>query len=323
MRALTYYYSREQDPVDELQQGLKTLCDQYGLIFADECIDGDSLLEEKFSAKVPVVLVGPYHLSSNFTLSEVEVAIRSVIEKDQNTATEVNQQDRFKITWSERFAYWFSNAYIWVISLVLFLFVGLAVLAPVLAHQHRDRAADGIYRFYSILCHQLGYRSFYLFGEQAYYPRELAGITGVMSYETATGRDPEDLEFARNMIGNDSLGYKIALCQRDLSIYLSMVLFGIFFQLTGKKIRSLKWYLWFLIALLPIAIDGFSQLPGLAQGWPTWLIRRESTPFLRVLTGALFGAGTAWYMYPMLEESVKETRYQLKRKFNIVKRLSL
>jgi len=93
------------------------------------------------------------------------------------------------------------------------------------------------------------------------------------------------------------------------------------FQFSGKKIKKLSWYLWLIFALLPIAIDGFSQIPGLSSGWPAWVPMRESTPFLRVLTGTLFGAGTAWYMYPMMEESMKETRITLHRKFAIIKKI--
>jgi len=66
--------------------------------------------------------------------------------------------------------------------------------------------------------------------------------------------------------------------------------------------------------MFPIALDGFSQLPGLIPGLPD-IINRESTPFLRTLTGALFGLMTAWYLFPLIEVSMKETRamYAYKR----------
>jgi hypothetical protein len=35
---------------------------------------------------------------------------------------------------------------------------------------------------------------------------------------------------------------------------------------------------------------------------------RESTPILRVITGGLFGFFTAWFGYPMVEETMTETR---------------
>jgi uncharacterized membrane protein len=101
-----------------------------------------------------------------------------------------------------------------------------------------------------------------------------------------------------------------------------MFLFGLVFVLTGKKIKPLPWYFWLAIGLVPIGLDGFSQLPGLASGMPAWVPIRESTPLLRVITGSLFGLTTAWYLFPLMEESMKETRTLLSTKMSIVKQLS-
>jgi uncharacterized membrane protein len=46
---------------------------------------------------------------------------------------------------------------------------------------------------------------------------------------------------------------------------------------------------------------------------------RESTPFLRVLTGFLFGFGTAWFAFPTIEESMRETRKLFIKKFTVAK----
>jgi len=131
-----------------------------------------------------------------------------------------------------------------------------------------------------------------------------------------------DLEYARDFIGNKVVGYKVAICERDVAIYGSLAFFGFVFQLTGKKIKKLHWYWWFIFALIPIALDGSSQIPSLSSGWPAWVPLRESTPFLRILTGSLFGIGTGWYMYPLMEESMKETRIMLNRKFNIINKIN-
>ena len=42
---------------------------------------------------------------------------------------------------------------------------------------------------------------------------------------------------------------------------------------------------------------------------------RESTPLLRVITGALFGFATAWFSYPYIEESMTESRQFFIKKF--------
>ena len=101
-----------------------------------------------------------------------------------------------------------------------------------------------------------------------------------------------DLLTMRKFIGNPELGYKVALCERDIAIYGSVFLAGLTFSLVRKQIRplSLKLYLVFLI---PLAIDGGSQLIGL----------RESTPLLRLLTGGLAGVATVWMLYPRVEDA--------------------
>jgi uncharacterized membrane protein len=185
--------------------------------------------------------------------------------------------------------------------------------------------ARAIYRIYSPLCHQFGFRSFFLFGEQAFYPLAEAKLSGVKTFEQATGianlNDPYSYTRfdARNYVGNDAVGFKVALCERDVAIYLAILIFGVVYGLTGRRIKSLHWMLWLLIGIAPIGLDGFSQL--FSQFNWTWLASiipyRESTPYLRVLTGALFGLATAWFAYPNIEESMNETRQYYIKKFAV------
>jgi uncharacterized membrane protein len=114
----------------------------------------------------------------------------------------------------------------------------------------------------------------------------------------------------------------MALCQRDIAIYGMILTFGIIFSLTGKKIKPLPWFLWILIGLVPIGFDGFSQLLSQTNlPFLDWLPLRESTPMLRIITGALFGLATAWFGFPYLEESVQENRRNLEKKFAIVNQI--
>jgi uncharacterized membrane protein len=48
--------------------------------------------------------------------------------------------------------------------------------------------------------------------------------------------------------------------------------------------------------MLPLAYDGFTQLFGL----------RQSTWEIRLLTGALFGLGAAWFAFPWLQKTLTE-----------------
>ena len=198
----------------------------------------------------------------------------------------------------------------------------MAVLAPTFMKVGLERPARVIYTVYRPLCHQLAFRSFFLFGEQPFYPRELASVEGFATYGEATGFNENDLTAARQFLGNDVLGYKMALCQRDMAIYGAILLFGLIFSATGKKIKPLPWYLWVIIGLGPIGLDGFSQL--LSQtglGIFDWLPLRESTPLLRTLTGAFFGLATAWFGFPYLEESVQDNRREMQLKYSITEQI--
>ena len=134
-----------------------------------------------------------------------------------------------------------------------------------------------------------------------------------MSYDVATGLDENDLWEARRFIGNEKIGYKIALCQRDVAIYGGILIFGLLFSLTGRRIKSLNIILWILIGLVPIGVDGVSQI--ISQTPLGILPYRESTPFLRTLTGFLFGFTTAWFGYPLVEETMRDARTLMVKKF--------
>lgn len=91
-------------------------------------------------------------------------------------------------------------------------------------------------------------------------------------------------------------GHQLGLCARNLSIYASMFLGSLVFVLTKKRIPGIPWWVWVLM-LLPIAVDGLTQMVG-------W---RESTWELRVITGTLFGLGNVWFALPMMHKSLQET----------------
>ena len=83
-------------------------------------------------------------------------------------------------------------------------------------------------------------------------------------------------------------------------------MFGLLFSLTHFRFPPLHWLAWIIIGICPIAVDGLSQL--LSQPPLSFWAFRESTPILRILTGFLFGFNTAWFGYPVVEESMREMR---------------
>ena len=292
-------------------------------------IDKSPALLEEYSEKAPVLDIGVFRLVHPFDQAEIifgfqkaEERLREAISKD-NTGMVKRITEPISFTKSDRFSRWFSNHYMVFLNLFTGLYVLLAFLAPVFMKIGWERPAKVIYKVYSPLCHQLAFRSFFLFGEQPYYPRELAGMDGVITYGQATGFDEYDLDTARDFLGNDAMGYKVALCERDIAIYSALLLFGLVFALTGRKIKPLTWLLWIIIGLGPIGLDGFSQL--LSQtglGIFDWLPLRESTPFLRTLTGACFGLATAWFGYPYIEESVQENRRDMELKYAVCEQIT-
>ena len=219
------------------------------------------------------------------------------------------------VSFAKKTGSWLSKHYLSLINLILAIYVFLPLFAPVFMKLGKPEQANVIYRLYRPLCHQLAYRSFFLFGDQPVYPREIAGIGNLRSYEEVTAYDGDDVYAAMDFIGNEALGYKTALCQRDIAIYGSLLLFGLFFAISGKKIKPLPWFVWILLGLVPIGLDGMSQLVSqLELSFLPWLNIRESTPFLRVLTGFLFGWFTGWFGFPSIEEVVptnKETTEQI------------
>ena len=214
----------------------------------------------------------------------------------------------------DRGVLWTARHWLALFNLVVFVYVGLPFAAPVLMAAGMETPARGIYLMYRNLCHQFAFRSWFLFGEQPVYPRAAAG-TEWESFQAATGIDERDIAAARAFVGNDQVGYKVAFCQRDVAIYGGILLAGLAYAglRLRFKIRPLPWYLWLFLGLGPIALDGFSQL--LTQP-PYDLLPgfRESTPFLRTLTGGLFGAMNVWLAYPHLQASMQESAQVLEAK---------
>ena len=327
---VTLYYHPNNPESQKVIDTLQALSDRFphNLILID--VDTDPDLKQRFAGQTPMVRVGPYLLRQNFTQADLEVALgaagdraeRLIETEDKGYQQRIERGRKFSRT--DQVANWFSHHYLALFNVFLFFYLGLPFAAPVLMKEGLQAPAKFIYTIYSPLCHQLAFRSWFLFGEQAYYPRSLADISGVMTYESIMGLDPAANEKtdtfildARGFLGNDTVGYKVAICERDVAMYGALLLFGLIYAISGKRIKPVKWYLWLIIGTFPIALDGFSQLPALVAGLPD-IINRESTPFLRTLTGALFGLMTAWYLYPLIEASMKETRSMFAYKKSVV-----
>ena len=194
----------------------------------------------------------------------------------------------------------FQRHWLAVLVGILFAYSLVPFIAPVLKKAGLESAAQLIYQPYKFVCHTYGFRSFYLFGDGLVYDRP--------TFEQKSGIDTSSflgLLQARDFQGNARMGFKVALCERDVAIYFAMAVNGMAYALTRRNTRRgqpLPWVWFVLIGIVPIGIDGFSQL--LSQPPFHVLPYRESTWLLRLGTGALFGFGLAWLIFPLIDGSI-------------------
>jgi uncharacterized membrane protein len=308
-------YTREGCQLcDEAVEELQKLQDEIPHQLVEIDIESDSALLSRYVEQIPVIQVGPYTKRAPFTATDLRVTL-SAARDGLSKQPEEAPRNR---DWSRRInrvVLGLSRHWLAMVNIVVFIYIGLAFAAPILVRAGNERPASVIYAIYGRLCHQLAFRSWFLYGEQPAYPRELAG-TELMSYGEATGHDESDHALAQSFIGDEALGYKVALCERDVGIYGSILVAGLIFALVRKRLKPLPIWAWLLFGIIPIALDGGSQL---VFGMPLPLLSslpiRESTPFLRTITGVLFGVANVWLSFPYVEESMAETRVLLTASF--------
>jgi uncharacterized membrane protein len=194
---------------------------------------------------------------------------------------------------------WLARHWLAVFNVIVGVFFILPFLAPVFMHFGLTGLGHAIYVIYAPTCHQLPERSFFLFGPQ--------GAYSTTQLETV-GAIPAGLGlFQREMlryVGSPEIGYKVAFCERDAAIYGSIFLGGLLFAWVRARYRRQgraipKMHLWvYGLFLLPMAVDGFTQLFGL----------RESTWLLRSITGILFGLATVGLAYPYVQDAMDDVQ---------------
>ncbi len=179
------------------------------------------------------------------------------------------------------------------LTLGLWIYVIGAILPPMMMRAGFYRPASVLYTIYSFTCHQLPQRSFFLFGEHPVYTledlKERVGLERLPGYP-----------WPRTFTGDPEIGWKIALCQRDLAIYGTMALTATAMLLRRRPWRPLPIWAFLMFGLVPIALDGGSQFVSYVLALIGPFTPRESTPFLRILTGALFGSTFAWTLFSRL-----------------------
>ena len=205
----------------------------------------------------------------------------------------VTGRTRDVVIFLDKLIFQLAKHWLFLANLTWGLYVGLPVLAPILMLMGHTWLGNIIYSAYKVACHQIPWRSFFIGGPQMVYTydelRTLVGPALTLRY-----------------VGDMSVGYKVALCQRDVATYGTILLAGLVFGLVRRWLKPLP--IWaFVLLLVPMGIDGTTQLFGL----------RESTWQLRIITGALFGLASVWLAYPYLEEGMREIRDEVNAKLHL------
>ena len=213
---------------------------------------------------------------------------------------------------ADRLVFWFSKHWLAVFNAFTFLYVGLPILAPVLMYLGAKWPATIIHTIYRPLCHQLPQRSFFLFGPQWTYT--VAELVERVEMDIGLGTA------TRAFVGNEAVGYKMGMCQRDIAIYGAMLLFGLAYGLLRRRWRvpSLPWWAYVGFGIVPMLLDGGYQFVSYVAPffWPGGpIVPHETTPAMRVITGALFGLATAWLAYPIVQETMEEMQESLRPRF--------
>lgn len=204
-----------------------------------------------------------------------------------------------------------SQHWLLIVNLIMGVFVALPWLAPVLMANGYDLPAKALYLGYSLTCHQLPERSYFLFG-----PKVMYSMT-----EIASVWPSQDMLIRRQFIGTPAMGYKVAWSDRMVSMYTAMFVGGLVFALVRRRMRPLHWRLFVVVGVLPIFLDGFSHMINDLSGWgfrdsnawfaaltghilPTTFYAGDAIGslnwWLRLVTGLLFGFAAIWLAYPVI-----------------------
>ena len=206
-----------------------------------------------------------------------------------------------------RVVYWLSKHWVTLFSGLVSLYLAGAVLAPVFMHLGLTNIARILYAFYAPSCHQYPFRSWFLFGPHFAYP---------LKEPIAVFKMNELSSF----IGNADMGYKMALCERDVAIYGMIVIGGLIYAVIRRKRRISPLPLWayFVFGMMPMMLDGGVQWISYFL-WTLFpaLIQQpfETIPLLRTITGGLFGLSAIAVTYPYFNEYFQGINETLRVKF--------
>jgi len=221
------------------------------------------------------------------------------MDKTASGSVKVTGRTRDLMIFVDKLAYHFTRHWGAFVNFMLFLFVAPFFLAPLLMNSGHERTGRLLYRLYQPACHQLPERSFFLGGEKLVYSREEL---------VQAGMDPMHLPYERrHFLGTPDIGYKTVVCQRDVAIYVGLLILGMIYMISARNWLQPQSFWFFLAFLAPMAVDGITQGLGL----------RESSAVMRVVTGLSVASGSVLILYPYIDEAMRDLRDEVARKLNL------
>jgi uncharacterized membrane protein len=208
---------------------------------------------------------------------------------------------------------WLARHWLEVFLTIYGIWIWLPFLAPIFMKLGWSGPGTAVYFIYSLFCHQLPERSFFLFGEKTMYTLSEVQAAWQTTFNPFT---------LRKFIGNESMGWKVAWSDRMISFYTSIWIFASIWPWLRAKVKPLP--VWgFVLSVLPLALDGgshmISDLAGIGQGFRDsnlWLagLTNNALPalfyggdalgsfnsWMRLLTGILAGFGIVWFTLPLI-----------------------
>lgn len=99
-------------------------------------------------------------------------------------------------------------------------------------------------------------------------------------------------------IKNGQVGYKLPICARDVGLYAGMLISAIIYPKI-RKLKETRVYppIFFVLALVPMGIDGTTQLIS-EFGFLPFVY--ESTNLVRIITGLIAGLVATFYALPII-----------------------
>lgn len=217
----------------------------------------------------------------------------------------------------EKIKDWIGRHIVELMVLFFLIHATLPILSPIAFRLGIPSVGRTIQYVYKYLCHQRVDRSIFMFSEV----EESKGLSKLARFYTV-----EDLQeygvipevnpyspipawnrtfFGYPYYGNDEVGYKVAYCIRDTSIYTTLSVSSlILYVWLKRRKKNIKVPLWVLaVFMLPMAIDGLFQLSAewLALSWVPEVYFTNNVK--RIVTGVLFGIGFALFVIPSLKKS--------------------